>query len=65
MRIHYLSETENWMYDGKTIELETENILIATGSKPLIPEFAAHPTCLEIILSTLDLALDKAVDFYI
>lgn len=33
-------------YDGQTTELETENIIIATGSQPLIPSFidASDPT---------------------
>ena len=45
-------------YDGETLELEAEHILIATGSKPLIPGFidASDPT---IVSSNRLISIDQ------
>jgi dihydrolipoamide dehydrogenase len=52
------ADGETMHYDGETVELESENILIATGSKPLIPGFidAADPT---IVSSNRLISIDQ------
>lgn len=52
------ADGETMHYDGETLELESENILIATGSKPLIPGFidASDPT---IVSSNRLISIDQ------